>query len=156
MRPLDRIDRLILTELKKDVRISNRALARVVGLAESTTSERLRRLERDGVVLGAHAEIDPRALGANLQAMVLIRLQQHTRRVVESFRDDMIELPGVVSVANVTGAYDFMIRVAVADTERLRALVLDRITSRREVAQVETTLIFQYLESHRLPSSPLD
>ncbi len=151
MDSLDRMDRRILELLLKDSRISNRALARELGLAESSMLERVRGLERSGVLLGAHAEVDLRSLGVNLQAVIMIRLQKNTRKVIESFRSAMLELREVRSVFLVSGEFDFIVHVAVRDSDHLRELELDQITCRAEVGSLETSLIFDHRVSHRLP-----
>ena len=148
--PKDRIDLRILTALQKNARRSNKELAAEVGLSESSCLERVRRLQRDGVLTGFHAAIDPEAMGVRLQAMILIRLHKHSRDVVESFRDYMLTLSEVVDVYLVGGAYDFMIHVQVPDSTYLRDMELDKITVRPEVVHVETSLIFEHSRNSKL------
>ena len=76
---LDGTDRAILQVLADDARISNKELADRVGIAQSTCLARVRALRESGVIRGFHADIDPRALGHDLQAMIAIRLQPHAR-----------------------------------------------------------------------------
>jgi len=142
--PLDRIDHAILEELQRDARTPNNVLARRVGLAESSCLERVRKLVRTGVVRGFHAEVDFRALGMGLQALVAVRLARHTRKAFEAFRRSMLELDQAVAVFHVAGANDFLVHVAVRDSDALRELILDAFTSRPEVAHVETSLIYEH------------
>jgi DNA-binding Lrp family transcriptional regulator len=79
---IDRIDGRILDELQKNARLSNKELAGRVGLAPSSCLERVRRLRRDGVPRGFHAEVDPGALGIGLQALIAVRLARHSRDLV--------------------------------------------------------------------------
>lgn len=144
MSRLDRIDRAILAELQQNARLTNKELASRVGLAESSCLERVRRLTQAGVLRGFHAEVDAKALGVGLQALVAVRLSRHSRSVVEAFREAMLELPAAVSVFHVAGANDFLVHVAVGDSDELRDLVLSAFTSRREVAHVETSLIYEH------------
>src|SRR3990167_5781309 len=85
-RVLDRTDRSIVAMLAEDSRITNQELARRVGLAPSTSLERVRRLRESGVILGVHAEVDPAALGVGVEALVSVRMRQHTRELVEGFQ----------------------------------------------------------------------
>ena len=141
---LDRIDRQILALLQKDARQSNRQLAGAVGLAPSSCLERVRRLRSRGVIQGFAAQVDPAALGLALQAMVKVRLAGHSREVFESVRERMVGLPEVMAVYHVGGEADFLVHVAVRDAEHLRQLAWDHFTSRAEVRQIETSLIFEY------------
>ena len=149
MGSLDRIDRAILGELQQNARLTNKELASRVGLAESSCLERVRRLTSAGVLRGFHAEVDARALGVGLQALIAIRLTRHSRAVVESFRQSMLALPAAVSVFHVAGANDFLVHVAVGDTDELRDLVLSEFTARPEVAHVETSLIYEHARNVR-------
>jgi DNA-binding Lrp family transcriptional regulator len=150
-RPLDRIDSAIVAALQKDARLSNKELAARVSLAPSSCLQRVRRLLAEGILLGFHAEVDAAALGVGLQAMISVRLTRHSRGLVRSFRAHLDSLPEVVSVHHVAGADDFLIRVAVRDVEHLRDLALDELTSREEVAHVETALIFESSHARALP-----
>lgn len=141
---LDRIDHAILDELERDARIPNKVLAQRVGLAESSCLERVRKLVRSGVIRGFHAEVDFRALGRGLQALVAVRLARHTRKAFEAFRRSMLGLEEAVAVFHVAGANDFLVHVAVRDSDALRELILDAFTSRPEVAHVETSLIYEH------------
>ncbi|MBE7452078.1 MAG: Lrp/AsnC family transcriptional regulator [Kofleriaceae bacterium] len=150
-RPLDRIDRALVAALQEDVRRSNKELAARVGLSPSACLERVRRLHRERVIRGAWAEIEPRALGIGLEAMIAVRLAQHARAGVESFRAHVLGLREVVAVHHVAGQVDFLVQVAVRDAGHLRDLALDAFTSRPEVARLETSIIYQSTWSPRLP-----
>ncbi|HEY0970290.1 MAG TPA: Lrp/AsnC family transcriptional regulator [Gemmatimonadales bacterium] len=141
---LDRIDRAILAALQQNARLTNKELAARVGLAESSCLERVRRLVGSGVLRGFHADVDPRALGVGLQALVAVRLARHTRSAVESFRKSMLELREAIELFHVAGANDFLVHVAVRDSDELRDLILRAFTSRPEVAHVETSLIYEH------------
>ena len=148
---LDRIDFAILAILQKNARVANNRLAESVGVAPSTCLERVRRLARLGILRGHHADVDPGALGIGLEAMIAVRLRQHSRDVVDSFRNHVVELPEVRSVFHVTGGDDFLVHVAVRDSDHLRDLALDSFTTRSEVDHIQTRLIFEYTPTWRLP-----
>lgn len=141
---LDRIDRAILVALQQNARLSNKELSARVGLAESSCHERVKRLVGAGVLRGFHAEVDPRALGVGLQALVAVRLARHTSAAVESFRHAMLGLAEAIAVFHVAGANDFLVHVAVRDSDELRDLILRAFTARPEVVHVETSLIYEH------------
>lgn len=107
-------------------------------------SQRLRALRTSGVVRGYRADVDLRALGAPLQALVAVRLGRHTRAEVDAFRARVAELPGVLSVFHVAGDDDYLLHVAAADADSLRDFVLDHLTTHPSVAHTTTTLIFEH------------
>lgn len=155
-RPLDRTDFALLAALQKNARTSNKELARRVGLAESTCLERVRRLERDGVLLGSHAEVDPRRLGAGLQALIRVRLARHARKEVESFQRHALARPEVLALYHLTGEDDFLVHVGARDADHLRELTLEAFTTRREVGRIQTSLIFRHARNPAFGGFPAD
>lgn len=142
---LDRIDFGILMSLQQDGRLSNKELAAKVGLAPSSCHARVRRLRDDAVLGPCRASVAPEALGVGLQAIVFVHLQNHDRVQVEGFRDHVLALPEVVGLTHVGGRHDFLVHVAVRDARHLRDLALDELTSRPEVATVETSVVFEHV-----------
>lgn len=151
MRELDRTDRTIVDLLQKNARTSNKALAAAVGIAPSTCSERVRRLEEEGVFRGYFADVDPHALDIGLRALIAIRLGRHAAGEVATFRSHAMALPEVITISHVTGANDFLVHVVVRDADHLRDLAVSGFTSLPEVAHIETSLIFEHLDKQGLP-----
>ena len=148
---LDRIDFALLALLQKNARLTNKELAEMVGVAPSTCLERVRRLVGAGIIKGFHADVDHGALGIGIQAIIAVRLKQHLRELVLNFHDHIIELPEVCGVYHVTGGDDYLVHVAVRDSNHLRDLALDSFTTRPEVDHIHTRLIFEYTPTWRLP-----
>lgn len=119
-------------------------LARRVGLAESTVHKRLRWLVETQVIRGFRAEIDPDALGLQIQALISVRVHAHARRSLREFQSYLENLPEARHVYFMAGERDFMVHVAVHDTAELRSLVSDQISMREEVATTNTNLIFDF------------
>ncbi|UPO77305.1 Lrp/AsnC family transcriptional regulator [Arthrobacter sp. Helios] len=144
-RELDALDRRILELLQADARMPNNAIAAAVGIAPSTCHGRIRTLQENGVIRGFHADVDPAATGRGLQAMIAIRLHAHARSNLATFKDYLAQLPGVESIFFVTGDRDFLIHVALSDSEALRDLVAHNISVHSEVAGTNTSVIFEYV-----------
>ena len=149
---MDRIDFEIIKLLQNNGRISNKSLAAKVGLAPSTCIERVKQLHENGVIKGVHADILPRSLGIGVEAMYFVGLNKHSRELVENFQQEIEQMPEVRSVFLVSGQYDFLIHVAVKDTDHLRNLALDSFTIRPEVTRIETVLIFDHSRNFELPN----
>ena len=156
MRRLDQIDLAILGHLQKNARLSNKELAAAVGLAPSSCLERVRRLEFEKVLRGYHAEVDKAALGIGLEALVSVRLNQHTRKEVDDFRNYVTALPMVLETYHVAGSTDFLLHVVVRDIHHLRDVVLSSFTTRKEVAHIETSIVFEHLANPALPNLKVD
>jgi DNA-binding Lrp family transcriptional regulator len=149
---LDRIDYEILALLQNNARISNKEIARKVGLAASTCLVRIRVLQNSGVISGFHAEINPVHLGVGIQAMIAVRLIRHFKPDVDAFRSHALNLPEVVQLYHVAGPIDFLVHVWARNSDHLRDLAMTAFTSRKEVAHIETELIFEHIRSAEIPA----
>lgn len=150
-RTLDQIDRSILAALANNARLSNKELAAQVGLAPSSCHERVRRLLKSGALLGFHAVVNPAALGYGIEAMIAVRIPEHSRQNFERFREYVVTIPEVVDVYHVAGEIDFLVHVQARDAQHLRDLALDRFLSRPEVGHIETELIFDHVRPASRP-----
>jgi DNA-binding Lrp family transcriptional regulator len=142
---LDRIDRTLLDALVAHGRTPNVTLAEQAGIAPSTCLARVQALRDRGALRGIHADVDLASVGRPLQAMIAVRLRTHVREQVELFRRTAPQIPGVVSVFHVSGADDYLLHVAVADSDALRDFVLEHLTGHPAVGHTETSLIFEQL-----------
>ena len=149
---LDRIDFEILRVLQQNAQISNKELAELNDISPSTCHERVRRLREEGVLKRSYAEVLPSALGIGVEAMISIRLRQHTEISFEALFKEISEIEEVVNVYLLAGAVDFLVHVAVRDVQHLRSVVLDTFTSRHEIAHLETSLIFEFAHRPTLPN----
>jgi DNA-binding Lrp family transcriptional regulator len=156
MSRFDATDWAILDVLQDDARTSNRDLAAAVHVSPSTSSERVRNLKADGVIRGFHADVDYGALGRHVQALTAITLRPPRREIVEAFRNWVSTLPEIVGVFVVSGAADFLLHVAVPDTDALYAFVIDRLTEREEVADVNTSVVYEHIRRTVLEPLVLD
>jgi DNA-binding Lrp family transcriptional regulator len=148
---IDDVDRRILTALHADARMSNQALADLVGVAASTCHGRVRRLQELGVIRGFYADIDPTAIGLTLQAMIAVTLQSNARGKIRNFIQHIRTRPQVMDVYFLAGADDFILHVAARDTDDLRAFVVENLNADADVAGTQTSLIFEHLRG----ASPL-
>lgn len=151
---LDSIDRQLLALLQNDARTTNRELADSVGLSPSACLVRVRGLRERGIISRFVAELDLATLGRPLQALVSISLARHARTILDRLVDDLAALDETISVFHLSGEADYLLHVAVRDPEHLRDVVLDKLTSRPEVAQVTTSLVFEHHRGTALGFSP--
>ena len=116
MTELDRTDRKILGILQRQGRISMTDLAEQIGLSTSPCAERVRRLERTGVITGYHARIDPQAIGKTLLVFVEITLSSKSADVFDKVRQELLHVPEVMECHLVSGSFDYLVKA------RLRAM----------------------------------
>ncbi|MET8633507.1 Lrp/AsnC family transcriptional regulator [Streptomyces sp. NPDC004096] len=147
---MDPLDRALLRELQDDARQTNRDLAAKTGVSPSTSLERVRLLRERGVITGYHAAVELEALGRPVQALIAVRIRPPARPVIEGFREWAARLPETIGLFVTSGSHDFLIHIAVPDVNGVYAFVIDRLTERREVADVQTTLAYEHVRSRRI------
>jgi DNA-binding Lrp family transcriptional regulator len=152
---LDRTDHRIIELLQQNSRRSNKEIAATVGIADSTLSARLRRLEDTGVVQGYRADINPVSLGIGLQAIIAVRLHHHTREAIGAFWAHTHDLPEAIRVFHITGRNDFLVHAVVADISHLQTLTTDILTSWPEIAHLETSIVYDQHQQGALPDLAL-
>ncbi|MEU6914326.1 Lrp/AsnC family transcriptional regulator [Streptomyces olindensis] len=142
---MDELDSALVRMLQEDGRRTNRDMAEELGIAPSTCLERVRALRRTGVLTGFHAEADLAAIGRGLQAVIAVRVRPPTRAVIEAFQTFLETMPEVVSIFVLTGNDDFLVHVAVRDTDHLHAVVLEKLAKRPELADVRTSVVYGHI-----------
>ena len=135
MRKLDAIDLKILAELQRDGRLSNVALAKIVGLSPTPCSERVRALEAAGIIGGYAARLDAERLDLGLLVFVEILLDKTTPDIFERFAAAVRRAPEVLECHMVAGGFDYLVKVRVTDMAAYRAFlgeVLSKVPGIRE------------------------
>ncbi|GAA5174834.1 winged helix-turn-helix transcriptional regulator [Niveibacterium umoris] len=135
MRALDKIDRKILDVLQQDGRITMTELAERIGLSTTPIAERVKRLEREKVITGYYARVDPKALGLNLLVFVEIRLTSKSGEIFDQVKRALEWMPEVMECHLVSGDYDYLIKARItemADYRRLLGQVLNRLPAAAE------------------------
>lgn len=145
MEAIDAVDEAILRVLQDDARTTNRDLAHAVHVSPSTSSERVRALRATGAIRGFHADIALGALNRKVQALTAVTIRPPTRENIESFGIWARELPELLGLFVVAGGSDFLLHLAVPDTDALYAFVIDRLTERSEVADVNTSVVYEHI-----------
>lgn len=146
MESLDATDLEILRLLQVDGRTSNAELARQVGLTATPTLERVRRLERLGVIRRYSAHIDPAALGKGLVVFASVSLAMHDAENVEQFEASVKRVRAVLECHHVTGEADFLLKVVVSDTREYERLLLQHLTKLPGVRQIRSSVVLSTLK----------
>lgn len=136
---LDAIDRRILSELQRDGRMTNQALAERVGLSPTPCLRRVRRLEEDGVIGGYVAVVDQRAVDLPVSVFISIKLERQREEDLDRFAEAVSRWPEVMECYLMTGSEDFMLRVVVEDLLRYQDLVMNVLTQIPGVANIRSS-----------------
>ncbi|MFD1338063.1 Lrp/AsnC family transcriptional regulator [Microbacterium lemovicicum] len=135
---LDEIDRRLLVLLCEDPRVSQRQLAREVGMSPPAVGERIARLERQGLIRGYTTVVDWSALG--YPGLVYIPITLATDADLGEILRELRDIAELTELVVVTGSYDMIARFRIKDHAHLQALLLDRIWPIRGLQRIETFL----------------
>lgn len=146
---LDRTDLLLLAELQRGGRLTNAELAERVHLSPSACLRRVQRLEREGVIAGYRAELDPERLGLGLQAFVRVQLARHDPESVATFAAHVAACPEVTACWALTGEMDYLLHIVVSDLEHFSRFLLDGLLGRAGVADVNSSFVLRTVKAYR-------
>ncbi len=125
MRKLDRIDHQILEILQNDGRIAISELASRVNLSTTPCSERVKRLERDGIIMGYYARLNPQLVDRNLLVFLEIKLSAKSGDVFDQVARDLVEIPEVLECHLISGEFDYLVKARLKEMTAYRRLLGD-------------------------------
>jgi Lrp/AsnC family leucine-responsive transcriptional regulator len=143
---LDKLDRHILDLLQRDGRMSMTDLAEAVGLTVTPCIERVRRLEREGIIMGYHARVAPTALDAGLLVFVEVSISSKSERSFEDFRREVLCIPHVQECHLVSGDFDYMIKARIKEIGQYRSLLGDILLRLPGVTQTKSCIVMEELK----------
>lgn len=135
---LDETDREILRILQADARTPFSEIARQIDMSSATVHDRVGRMEEAGVLRGYHADVDPKAVGMGVSAIVGLRVEQGRE---EDALERLQEIEAVRTIHLTTGQWDVVMRVYAEDTDALRDVMFDQIASMDGFSRSQTMVV---------------
>jgi len=152
MTELDRTDRKILDILQRQGRISMTDLAEQIGLSTSPCSERVRRMEREGVITGYYARVDPKAIGKTLLVFIEIKLSSKSGDVFDEVRQELLHIPEVMECHLGSGGFDYLVKARLRAMSDYRDLLGDILKKLPVTAESQSYVVMEEVkESFYLP-----
>ena len=146
VRTLDKLDRRILALLQKDGRLSMKDLGEQVGLSITPCIERVKRMERDGIITGYYARVNPAALGASLLMFVQITLSNKSGEMFYQFRREVLRIPQVLECHLVSGDFDYIIKARIQEMTEYRKLLGDILLQLPGAAQSKSYVVMEEIK----------
>lgn len=141
---LSDIDRKILSELQRNGRVPFTELAQRLNIPTSTCHSRIRSLEASGVIRGYTVDVNPEAVGAVVQALILLRVLPYQREQIPELTETLRRIPGVQRLFLIGGDKDFVLHVSCPSVPELRDLIANHLGSNRALDQSQTQIVFEY------------
>jgi DNA-binding Lrp family transcriptional regulator len=143
---MDHIDRRIVELLEQNAKLRIKEIAADVGMSTTPVFERIKRLEKEKVILGYHANVNHKKLGKQLVAICAISLQQHRTGFIDTFEADIVAFEEVVEVCHVAGQFDYLLKVRTTDMDAYQQFVSRKLASLQNIARVQSSFIMSQVK----------
>jgi DNA-binding Lrp family transcriptional regulator len=150
----DPIDKKILSILQENGKMTNAQLSVEVGLSPAPTLERVKKLEKNGVIESYHAQLNKQEIGIGVSTFVHVALIGHRKGIVDSFVNQIINIPEVVECHHITGQGDFILKVVSRDITSYQKLLVEVINEIPEIDNTQSTVILSTFKESRVMPIP--
>jgi len=144
---LDGLDRRLLGYLQKDARVSTAELARRLGLSGPGLQKRLRKLENQGVIRGYATIVNREAVGLDLLCFVHVTLAHHRPNSVKQFPDKIKNMPEVLECHFLTGEFDYLLKVVVANHDHLQKFLFGTLMRAGGIDRTRTSIVVKEVKA---------
>ena len=151
---IDEIDSKILTLLQKDGKMTFKEIANELDLTTTPVYERIKKMEKNGVIQSYKAIVDRRKLGLQLLVFCNVSLKEHQASFLENFENDIVNFPEVISCYHIAGMYDYLIQLTVKDMDEYQVFISKKIANINNIAKVQSSFVMTEVKTNQdLPTS---
>ncbi len=143
---IDPIDKKILETLQEDGRITNSDLAKIINISPPPTSERVKKLEKNGYIKKYVALVDPVKIGVTCFTYVEVTLVRHGKDAVVRFMSSIVAIEEVLECHHITGGADFLLKIATKDIPTYEQFIIQTLTALPEVQHLKTLVVLSTLK----------
>jgi Lrp/AsnC family transcriptional regulator, leucine-responsive regulatory protein len=138
---MDAIDKKLLSLLQQDTKKTNKELSLKLNLSVTAVFERIKKLEREGVIEKYIAQLDRTKINKNFMVFCHIKLVQHTKEFLTKFEQEVIKLEEVLECFHVSGDYDYILKIYVKDMEAYREFMVTKLTTLQHIGSTHSTFM---------------
>ncbi len=144
---LDGIDLKLLEILQEDGKITTKEIAKRVHLSPTPVYERIKRMEKEGIIKKYAAIVDADKLGKSLTVFCNITLKEHTKEIGHQFVKEITSLKEVAECYNISGDYDFLLKIIVEDMKHYQKFVIDDLGSIKNIGSAHSTFVMGIIKN---------
>lgn len=147
---LDRIDLKILKILQENCKITNLDLSKKIGLSPAPTLERVKKLEQQDYIKSYHAQVNPQAIGLNVQTFVQVSLAWQKENALNNFMEKLKSIDEIVECYIITGEADFLIKIVCRDIPTYEQLLFKTLSQIEEIERLKTLMTLSTVKSSKV------
>ncbi len=138
---LDKIDKQILILLQHDSSLKTKEIAASIGLSITPTYDRIKRLEKDGVIEKYVAILNKKAINKSVTVICHITLQKHEQSLLTKFQNEITKIDEVITCFHIAGNYDYILKIIVPDLDSYRDFITNKISIIKNVSNVHSSFV---------------
>ena len=138
---IDDIDKKILNLLQQDAKMSHKAIAEHLEISTTPVYERIKKMERNGIIMSYVALVNPEALGKDLIVIISAQLKEHTKPAIHAFKEHISCLPEVNECYHIAGSSDFIIKIHIDDMKSYNNFVMEKLSTMEGIAHLESNFV---------------
>jgi DNA-binding Lrp family transcriptional regulator len=143
----DQLDHIILEELQRNGRISVADLSRQIHLSPPAVYQRMKRLEKAGIIRRYVAVVDREAAGYDVLGFVRLMIQPHTTTQIQQFQAAIEKLPAVLECYRMAGSHDILLKIVAPNNKELDQFITQHLMTIAGVERIETSLVLHEMKS---------
>ena len=142
---MDAIDAAILEILEENAKLGTKEIAAQVGLSVTPTYERIKKMEREGIIKRYTIELDKKSIGKGLQVFCYVSLVEHNLELLERFERQVIALPEVVTCFHIAGDHDYALYIEIQDMETYEQFLRHKLTTIPSIVNVRSSFVMNQI-----------
>lgn len=147
MYKLDKTDIQILGFLQNDSKLTNKEIAAQLNLTTTPVYERIKKMEREGIIDKYVALINPLKVGLQLTAFCNVSLKEHSKNFIEKFEHEISQFSEVNECYHIAGMYDYLLRVVIADMSAYQNFIINKLATLENIGQVQSSFVMTKIKS---------
>jgi Lrp/AsnC family leucine-responsive transcriptional regulator len=144
---LDQIDSKLLVLLQEDTKKTTKELSLVLNLSVTAVYERIKKLEREGVIKKYVALLDRNKISKGFVVFCHVKLIQHTRENIATFEQQVVQLSEVLECFHVSGDYDYILKVFVENMEEYREFMVTKLTTLQHIGSTQSSFMIEEVKN---------
>ncbi|MEQ9466874.1 MAG: Lrp/AsnC family transcriptional regulator [Ekhidna sp.] len=149
---MDHLDKKLISLLQKNGKLTMKELSAELGLSITPIYERVKRLERKGIIAGYQASIDPKKAGFGFEVFSSVTLESHKAEFLREFETDISKFPEVMECYHMAGSFDFLLKVLVKDMDGYAEFVNKKLAKLDNIRLVQSMMVLKKVkQTHLLP-----
>lgn len=147
---LDNTDRALLLSLQEDSTKTIKRLAAELNLTSTPVYERIKRLEKQGIIEGYRAEINPDKVGKELMVFSHVSLKEHSKPFLLNFETKVKALDEVIECHHVSGEHDYLLKVLVSNMKGYREFLTEKLAKIKNIGNVHSSFVVEEIKKDRI------